>query len=254
MKHPISFRKMPSGSHVKHLTPRAETVQKPAQGTHTTPLRAFRTGSAILLALFLAILPIFTLTGCARTPELDTVRDRFAELIEASGDINDVLWGEGLPFYDTDSEYALAHGLYDETGIQLGNYRYVTAEALEKYPTLEDIRLAARKVYSSAFLDGVETSLFEGNMISTGSVSIVSRARYAEINNTLCILSGWNQNLSYHRRVFDTSSMQIIKKLSSSDVITVSVASSLPDGSDQQTVSLRFVLENNSWMLDSPTY
>ena len=136
-----------------------------------------RRAAVCLLLSLIAVLVLPALAGCSRPPELDTVRDRFGELIEASGEVNDLLWGEGLPYYEKDSDYAKETGLYEGTWENLGNYRYVTLEALAKYPSVEDIRAAAGTVYSTEFLSDVGASLFEGNMITTGEISMVSRAR-----------------------------------------------------------------------------
>lgn len=207
-----------------------------------------------ILLLPLLLLLSVSLLSCARPPELADVREEFGNLIEASEEINNLLWGEGLPYYDIDSDFAKESGIYGEHPETLGNYRYVTTEAQQKYPSADDIRTAAEKVYSNAFLSGVATSLFEGNVISNGEVSVVSRARYAELNQSLCILVGWNSGFTYSPRTFNLSTMQIVKKLSNTDIVTVTVDSTRKDGSDPRTLTLRFVREENGWRLDSPTY
>ena len=53
-----------------------------------------------LLALSLALtlsLPIFA--SCSQPPELDSVKDEFIALIEASFEVNNIFFGEGLPTY-----------------------------------------------------------------------------------------------------------------------------------------------------------
>lgn len=217
-------------------------------------VRMARRAVVCLLLSLIAVLPLPALAGCSRPPELDTVRDRFGELIEASGEVNDLLWGEGLAYYEKDSDFAKENGLYEGISQNLGGYRFVTREALEAYPSVEDIRAAAEAVYSEEFLSDVGASLFEGNMITTGEISMVSRARYAEIDRNLCILVDWDQGFDYHRRVYDLSTMQMVKRLSSADIVTVTVESVREDGSDALEVTLRFVLQDGDWRLDSPTY
>ena len=215
--------------------------------------KARRAARALLGALALCLL-LFSLAGCSRPPELGEVRGEFERLITASEEINDLLWGKGLDYYDTDSDFAKEHGLYGENAGSLGNYRYVTQEALRKYPSVDDIKNAAGAVYSEAFLSGVSTSLFEGNLISTGDFSVVSHARYAEIGQNLCILVGWDAQFDYHARTYDFSSMRLQKRLSSADIVTLDIDSTRKDGSDPRTITLRFVLEPDGWRLDSPTY
>ncbi len=50
-----------------------------------------------VLALCLAVLTLTGLVGCGRPPEYAEVEARFVELVEASYDINKVLFGVGLP-------------------------------------------------------------------------------------------------------------------------------------------------------------
>ena len=51
---------------------------------------------ALCLALIAAV-PFFT--SCSNPPELDSVKDEFIALIEASVEVNNIFFGEGLPTY-----------------------------------------------------------------------------------------------------------------------------------------------------------
>lgn len=51
---------------------------------------------SLCLALFAAV-PLFT--SCSNPPELDSVKDEFVALIEASIEVNNIFFGEGLPTY-----------------------------------------------------------------------------------------------------------------------------------------------------------
>lgn len=48
--------------------------------------------------------------------------------------------------------------------------------------------------------------------------------------------------------------MKIQKKLSGTDIVTVTIDSTRKDGSDPRSMTLRFVAEDDGWRLDSPTY
>ncbi len=50
-----------------------------------------------VLALMLAVMSVIGLAGCRKPPEYGEIEDRFIELVEASYEINKVLFGEGLP-------------------------------------------------------------------------------------------------------------------------------------------------------------
>ncbi len=66
-----------------------------------------------------AVLLLFVLiTACpscsSNPPELETVKDEFVSLIEASREVNDIFFGEGLDVYDRDSSYTEENATYDE--------------------------------------------------------------------------------------------------------------------------------------------
>ena len=53
--------------------------------------------------------------GCgSRAPELESVRDEFAALIEKSAQVNDIFFGEGLPVYPRSDSTDEKNALYDE--------------------------------------------------------------------------------------------------------------------------------------------
>lgn len=56
--------------------------------------------AAVVLAFALIISSVFIIRSCSAPPEYEEIRSRVEELIEASFDVNDVVWGEGLPTYD----------------------------------------------------------------------------------------------------------------------------------------------------------
>ena len=50
----------------------------------------------ILICIFMLI-PAFT--SCSKPPEYADIEERFKELVSASGEINEIFFGEGLPTY-----------------------------------------------------------------------------------------------------------------------------------------------------------
>ena len=63
------------------------------------------------LAAILLLLPT-VLTACGKAPTLDEVYDDFSALIEASYEINDIIFGEGLSTHDRDGSYAVENFIY----------------------------------------------------------------------------------------------------------------------------------------------
>lgn len=59
---------------------------------------------SILLSLATLLSVCVLFSSCSRAPEYAEIADRFKELVEASADINKVLFGEGLPTYERISD------------------------------------------------------------------------------------------------------------------------------------------------------
>lgn len=55
---------------------------------------------AIILAFALIISSVFIIRSCSAPPEYEEIRERVEELIERSFDVNDIVWGKGLPTYE----------------------------------------------------------------------------------------------------------------------------------------------------------
>lgn len=58
----------------------------------------------LLILLVLAAMLTTGLTSCSKAPEMSEIEGRLAELIEASYEINDLFFGEGLPVYERVSD------------------------------------------------------------------------------------------------------------------------------------------------------
>ena len=54
---------------------------------------------AVAVAFALIISSIFTIRSCSAPPDYEEIRERVEELIEKSFDVNDIVWGNGLPTY-----------------------------------------------------------------------------------------------------------------------------------------------------------
>ena len=52
------------------------------------------------MAVFMLLSAFFSLASCSKPPEYSQIEARFKELVEASYEINKVLFGEGLPTYE----------------------------------------------------------------------------------------------------------------------------------------------------------
>ncbi|MBO5305295.1 MAG: hypothetical protein J6B12_00890 [Clostridia bacterium] len=206
-----------------------------------------------LIALLLTCLMILPLSSCG-APELDEVKDRFKELIEQSYAINEIFFGAGLETYERGGDFATEHRIYEDLSAGYEAYEIVTEQT--GYFDVEQIKEAAAKVYSPKYLEGVYTMAFDGYAdTNTGFVTtalflmdrgFLLRYAYGE-EDTFDFLDGKARR--YH---FDT--MEITRP-SRKNFVNLSIDSYLVGDEDNiLNVTLRFVLVDGEWYLDSPTY
>ncbi len=206
-----------------------------------------------ILSLLLCLLLALPLASCG-VPELGSVKDRFVELIESSYSVNDIFFGAGLETYARDSEFAKEHRIYDELSDGYDAYEIVNENT--GYLDVEAIKEAAEKVYSADYLKGIYTMAFDGYAdTNTGSVTT---ARY--LMDNYCLLRyamGEKDSFDFldgRQRRYNFDSMQIVRPSRASHV-NVSIDSYLVgDEKNILNVTLRFVLVDGEWYLDSPTY
>ena len=175
-----------------------------------------------------------TLTSCSQPPKVEDVRDEIAALIEASHEINDIFYGEGLPV---------------DTTLSSGYEKFHVVSASSPYRSLSEIRTAAEKVYSAEYMSAIYEMMFSGHYDSvSGSIQ---QARYWETNGNLLKLIDSTVYLTGEPRSYDYSTMKIVKP-SRADYIKFEIMSE--KNGEQLLVRLSAVLTENGWRLDSPTY
>lgn len=205
------------------------------------------------LALLLCFLLVLPLSACG-APELEEVKDRFVELIEASYEINEIFFGAGLETYARDGDFAKEHFIYNDLSAGYDAYEIVSPEA--GYLDVEAIKEKASAVYSPEYLSGIYTMAFDGYAdTSTGSVTT---ARYLMDGGTLLRYAFGKEDsfdfLDGKQRRYHFDTMEIVRP-SRASFVNLSIDSYLiGDEENILNVTLRFVLVNGVWYLDSPTY
>ena len=193
------------------------------------------------------------LSSCSRPPEVEEIYDRVVELIEASYALNTVFYGAGLPVYKEDSTYAEFTHMYFDFEYQ-GEYEIVSEYA--KFFSDQEIKEAAEKVYSKAYLEDVlYPNAFDGYAIADGTGgSAYAYARYLDDGSALHQAIHDKDYLTNGMRIYDYSTMKIVAP-SKSDAIYVSIESWLPsDPTNVTTDPIRLVLQDDGeWYLDSFT-
>ena len=197
---------------------------------------------------------LLSMVSCAnRPPKLEEIYDRVVELIESSYELNRIFFGEGLPYCDRN--LPVYEGLYNNytTIGYTSDYNIVSQNA--KYQSVEELKLAAEKVYSKSLLDSsVYPAMFDGLLqqnVATGSTYL--QARYIEDNQHFYVLI--EDPSAYHATplIYDYSSMEIIRPSNASQV-QISITA-WEEGSPQSPFQMRLSLvkEDGVWLLDKLT-
>ena len=206
-----------------------------------------------ILTLLLAILMLagsaVGLASCSASepaPDIDQVYDRLVQVIEASHEVNVLLFGAGLPVYPRgDAEDELVHRYY---GVADNGQQFVTPYA--KYASIAEMQAAIAAVYSTEYRESLYESLFTG--FAADEMSVVMPARFSEDERFL-YMSKYVDPLVDGVRVYDYASMEIVS-YSHSSRLRVSVNSYTEDRPEEwKRVYLSFVYENGDWYLDSPS-
>ena len=203
----------------------------------------------LLLAALMLAGSAVGLASCSASepaPDIDQVYDRLVQVIEASHEVNVLLFGAGLPVYPRgDAEDELVHRYY---GVADNGQQFVTPYA--KYTSIAEMQAAIAAVYSTEYRESLYESLFTG--FAADEMSVVMPARFSEDERFL-YMSKYVDPLVDGVRVYDYASMEIIS-YSHSSRLRVSINSYTEDRPEEwKRVYLSFVYENGDWYLDSPS-
>ncbi len=204
---------------------------------------------AILLTASVLFGGSIAFTSCSKPPAVEDIYDRVVELMEASHELNTVFYGAGLPVYERDSEYAQINHVYYGNS----NDRYEMVTPSSKFLSEQEIREAAEKVFSTAYLeDEIYPLAFVGYAIKDGmGHQIFVYSSYMEEGDWLYRYAEMDDYLKGGMRVYDYSTMEVISP-SNADACYVTIDSWYPN--DPDTViseRIRLVREDDQWYIDS---
>ena len=204
---------------------------------------------SVLICLLLTVGIALSAVSCRSkgpAPALEDVYDRLVTVIEASHEVNVILFGAGLPIYPRgDAEDDLVHRYYSVTD---NGQLFVTPYA--KYHSIEAMQEAIAAVYSKEYRESLFESLFTG--FADSGMSVIMPARYIQDERYL-YQNQYVNSLVEGVRVYDYASMEITED-SYATYIRVAIPSYTEKHPDEWvTVYLSFVYENGDWYLDSPS-
>ncbi len=209
---------------------------------------------SILLSVCLLFGVAASFSACATrgAPKVEDIYDRVVSLVEASHELNTIFYGEGLPVYAADSEYA------DFTHLYFGfTYRdeYEMATPYAAFGSSVEIKNAAEKVYSTAILEStIYPSAFDGYALDDGTGdSMFAYSRFYEEDGWI-YQSAAEESYFSGIRVYDYSTMRVVAP-SNSSACYVEIDTWLEhDPATILTQTLRLVRQDDGlWYLDSFT-
>ncbi len=196
-----------------------------------------------IAALLLAALMILTLASCGGSGmNEEEIRDLYRDLLEKSYILNDVYYGDGLPFVNDPETMASLAGASSR-------FSYMPVDKSAPYQSEAAIREATEAVFSKTLCRHLFTLAFEG--MSTEDEKTVVFARYIEQDEILTVRIDLAEEALPLGRTYDFDSMQI--EMENGTRITASFDTKM-DGENSVRVKITLVKEEKGWRLDSPTY
>ena len=196
-----------------------------------------------ILSFLLTAVLLFSLASCGGSGlSDDEIRDVYADLIEQSYLLNDVYYGNGLPFVNDPETMAALAGASSR-------FSYMPVDKNAPLKSEAEIREATLAVFTKDMCEHLFVLAFEG--MSTGDDETVVYARYIEMEEILTVRIDLAEEALPLGRVYDLDSMDILNQNGSR--IVASFATSV-DGEPSVNVKLTLVKTADGWRLDSPTY
>ena len=205
--------------------------------------------SPLLLILLPILLSLLSACGGSGMSN-DEITSTFQSLVEASYELNDVYYGDGLPFQQNESVMKYLTGVAEGTDGFRVSYMPVAEDS--PYKSESEIREATKSVFSDSMCSLLFALGFEGMSAGDADNSeTVSFARYIEKENILTVRIDLADDAIPMGRTYDFSQMKIIADESSR--IKASFPSYI-NGEKSVDVSITIVKTTDGWRLDSPTY
>lgn len=191
-------------------------------------------------------------SGCASSMKNEEARAILAELVPKSQEVNEILWGEGLPLAD-ESNGAL-------TTVKGAQYRPVASDC--GYTSVDKIKELAASVYSADYLKQVYATAFgeyetdekDKTEAETGESTAESLgldrlyARYIEEKGVLY------ENITYTKYTLSTVIYPETAIVVDEGIGLIVCRVDCLIGEEKSTMKITLREQDGGWLLDSPTY
>ena len=207
----------------------------------------------VLLAVLTAVSAL--LCACARIPKVEDLQKDVTALLEAAPEINEVFFGAGLPVFDREAPENA--DLYAAVPDSLSLYDVVDVEHA-KFQSIDHIKAAALRVYSSACISPLFATAFEGvSSDANPSAVLVSKPYFVEQDGYLYQLRRSELDPDFdpirnRSLVFDYDTLAVEKRASSETLVVLSVSAHLlSEPAATETKTFRILSTPTGWKLNS---
>lgn len=196
----------------------------------------------ILSVLFASLLVILTFSGCgcAKISE-EEAKLEIKKLVDASYDLNVIIYGEGLPYYERTDTI---------------NQLYAPVADTAKYKSISNLKVDIRKTFSESYSKILEATAFEGQ--EGVEFGYHNQPRYIEVLGELMVLKDF-YNVDFDSDKYGEYEGIKVQKYNTNVIKIVKISKRFVEGEitsvdGKTTIRVTLVLENGEWRLDSPTY
>ncbi|MBQ7475456.1 MAG: hypothetical protein IJS78_05995 [Clostridia bacterium] len=213
--------------------------------------------AAALLSLVLVLL--LSLSSCGEKYEEDEIIAAAASLVADSGAINEIYFGDGLPFAEKGDWEDLYPWYVPPTPPADGSadLGYYMIKPQSGFLTVDDIKAATLRVYTKEYSEILFTGAFSGLAVTVGEggnaeKQAVSLARYIDADGGY--LAGrrvTEEEKLPLGRTYDTDGIRVERQRGNTATV---VAPSVAPSGEKEDVRLTLKMTADGWRLDTPTY
>lgn len=203
-------------------------------------LRNFCHRAMLVILTALLIVSAVVFTSCGSITD-DEAKDIIRELLPKTYELNDILFGPGLPYEKVPG------------GTDALLYLPVTKEA--PYQNEKELKEATLLVFSPDYAESIFNLIFSGYSIGESESKSDSKgvifARYFDGDDGILRVNVNFEPIVKKSRTYDLNTIEIISK---SNRRIIAKVGSIIDGKADVTVKITFVNTDNGWRVDSATY
>ena len=199
-----------------------------------------------LILVIVVLSSLLTLSSCNRKYDEDEVIAAAKVLLKEAEVLNEIYYGKGIRYYDTEIENA-------------GYYRRADATHLLElgFSTIDELRAMTERTFSYEYSQNIYTTLLYG-FKEDGKV--VSAARYyqytdEETEESFIMVYTKFEIMFKDTIVYDYDSIKVEKSKKENVYLTVNATVTNAEGASQQiTLTITLIEELGGWRICNPTY